>query len=186
MKGTIGWKSGAILLWVSIMGALSSCGDDGKMNNLQKYIQHVRSEPPRPLSPIPEFASYQGFKYSSQNLPSPFQPMVASVDLSNKPDTHRAKEMLEDYSTDVLQILGSIKIDNQTWALVKAPSGIIYRVTVGNHMGQHFGRIDQITDQGVILTETIPNPAAGGWMKRTIELGFGPNANNNSTTPNSK
>lgn len=164
-------KSMATLLVIMIALLMPGCSGGSKMSELQKYIQQVRAEPPQAAPPIPEIKPYRTFKYASADLPSPFQPpiVVSSVDLANQPDTKRPKEVLESFPLDGLHLVGIMRLDGKVWAVIKAPNGLVYRVTVGNYMGQHFGQIQAISPNKIVLTEIMPNPA-GGWSKHTTEM----------------
>jgi type IV pilus assembly protein PilP len=52
--------------------------------------------------------------------------------------------------------------------LIKADIGL-YRVKVGNYMGQNFGLITSITESQVQLRELIQDPA-GDWTERQSTL----------------
>jgi len=55
-----------------------------------------------------------------------------------------------------------------TFALIKADTGL-YRVKVGNYMGQNFGLVTGITGSSVQLRELIQD-AAGDWSERQSAL----------------
>ena len=56
----------------------------------------------------------------------------------------------------------------QTYALVRADASV-YRVRVGNFMGQNFGLITGITDAQVQLRELVQD-ASGEWAERVSTL----------------
>ena len=66
-------------------------------------------------------------------------------------------------------MLGTINKDRAVFALVKAPDGVVHRVTMGNHMGQNYGKIVAISDTSVDLVEIIPD-GFGGFMERQANL----------------
>jgi type IV pilus assembly protein PilP len=47
----------------------------------------------------------------------------------------------------------------------------VHRVTVGNHMGQNYGRIVAITDSEIQLVEIIPD-GLGGYLERPAAIGL--------------
>jgi type IV pilus assembly protein PilP len=51
------------------------------------------------------------------------------------------------------------------WALITASDGTIYRVRSGNYLGQNYGKIMNITEARVELSEMVPN-GKGGWQEQ--------------------
>jgi len=46
----------------------------------------------------------------------------------------------------------------------------LYRVKIGNYVGQNFGVITAISDSAVTLKEVIQDPSSGSWTERTSSL----------------
>jgi len=57
----------------------------------------------------------------------------------------------------------------QVWAIIQAPDQTVYRVQVGDHMGQNSGMIRKITEEKVSLVELIQG-ASGDWVEREASL----------------
>ncbi len=76
-------------------------------------------------------------------------------------ESTRAKEPLEEFPLDSLKLIGLISFKNSVYALVRAPDGIVHRVTVGDHMGQNYGKITQITATEVSLVELVADGFGG-------------------------
>jgi type IV pilus assembly protein PilP len=85
------------------------------------------------------------------------------------PDRNRNREPLEEFPVDSLRMVGTIDFNGHTYALVKAPDSVIHRVTIGDHMGQNYGKIVTITPSEVDLSEVIPD-GFGGWTERPASL----------------
>ena len=68
-----------------------------------------------------------------------------------KPDLNRPKEPLEAFPLESLKMVGVLQQKNTNFALIKADTGL-YRVKVGNYMGQNFGIVTPDQRQ--------PDPAA--------------------------
>ncbi len=64
---------------------------------------------------------------------------------------------------------GVIETAKAVYALVKAPDGVIHRVSVGNHMGQNYGQIKSIEESEITLAEIVPD-GFGGWISRPATL----------------
>src|SRR3546814_5705364 len=64
-----------------------------------------------------------------------------------RPDLRRNREALEEYPLDALRMVGTITTPAGTFALVKAPDGVVHRVAVHAHMGQNYGRSEEHTSE---------------------------------------
>ena len=75
-------------------------------------------------------------------------------------------------SLDSLKMMGTLTLKGSVYALVRDGDGVVHRVTVGNYMGQNFGKIIKISQAGLVLREIVPD-GQGGWVERdtTVQLG---------------
>jgi len=155
---------------------LSGCGRD--MTDLETWVAEVKARKSKAIDPIPQMKQYEAFAYVGENRRDPF---VASQGESRpageggesastiRPDLNRSKEPLEEFPIDALRLVGIVNFNKKTYALVKAPDAVIHRVTVGDHLGQNYGRIGKITEAEVSLTEIIPD-GFGGYIERAAAL----------------
>lgn len=157
--------------------ALGGCGGDG-MEDLRGYVEKIKTRPGGRVEPIPEVRPFEFFGYSDDGRPSPFAPWVDQPAASKfsraaagglQPDLNRRKEPLESYPLDGLKLVGTLDRGKQKWALIAAPDKIVYRVTVGNHLGQADGRIVSIGEDKLTLMEIVPD-GQGGWVERQAVL----------------
>ncbi len=161
-----------MLLGFSVLG-LSGCSQD--MSDLDQYITEVKARQPGPIDPIPQMAPYEPFAYARHDAASPFQSFVqeekkalAEQNRSTstlQPDFSRNREPLEEFPLDGIRMLGTLDFRQQRYALLNAPDGVVHRATHGDHMGQNFGKIVQITESEVRLEEIVPD-GLGGYVKR--------------------
>ena len=49
--------------------------------------------------------------------------------------------------------------------------GLVWRVSVGNHMGQNYGRVVSISDSEIQLVEIISD-GLGGYLERPAAIGL--------------
>ncbi|MEQ8955860.1 MAG: pilus assembly protein PilP, partial [Gammaproteobacteria bacterium] len=47
--------------------------------------------------------------------------------------------------------------------------GVVHRVSIGNYLGRNFGRITNISETQMNLTEIVPS-GTGGWVERPQTL----------------
>ena len=144
------------------------------MSDLEQYVTEVKSRKTRQIEPIPQIKQYEAFTYVAQDRRNPFVRAVPQKDPNApgnniRPDPNRNPEPLEEFPLDGLRLLGTITLEKNIFALVKAPDNVVHRVTVGNHMGQNYGKITAITEGVVDLIEIIPD-GFGGFMERPANL----------------
>ena len=149
----------------------AGCGADN--SDLQDFVAQVKARPAAPIEPIPEIAPYTPYTYRADDRRAPFTPTAPRRDVSSNsdlaPDPDRAREPLEAFPLDSLRLVGTIARSGVTYALIQAPDGVIHRLRPGNHIGQNYGRIDGISENGVLLTEIVPD-GLGGYIRRPATI----------------
>ncbi|MDR3417674.1 MAG: pilus assembly protein PilP [Nevskia sp.] len=156
-----------LLLGAALLGA---CSDD--MDELQQYVATVKAKKSTKIEPIPQIKQYEPFTYVAGERRDPFAPTMPQSARNNdgvRPDTNRNKEPLEEFPLDALKMVGVIDYNRILYAMIKAPDGVIHRVTVGNYIGQNFGKIVKITDSEVALDEIVPD-GFGGFKEQPATL----------------
>jgi type IV pilus assembly protein PilP len=121
----------------------------------------------KPYEPVPYKAFDQTDPFSSTKIELVTK-SASSAGGGLKPDFNRPKEPLEAYPLESLKMVGVLQQRKASFALVKADVGL-YRVKVGNYMGQNFGLITTITESQIQLRELIQDPA-GDWAERQSTL----------------
>lgn len=168
-------KSPGWLIMAAAAVGLSACGSDSA--ELQAYIDEVKARPGGRIEPLPEIRPAPTFVYAPGNRRSPFMPDTPQQRASNDPnaiegpDPNRPREFLEQFPLDTLSMVGTLRGQGGAFGLVQAADGLVHRVTVGNHMGQNYGRISAITESGIELVEIIPD-GLGGFIERPAGIGL--------------
>ncbi|ROR34122.1 pilus assembly protein PilP [Inmirania thermothiophila] len=157
----------------------AGCAPRADVADLERYVAEVRARPGGRIEPLPEVRPYETFAYRPEGLRDPFEPTVsrreppaqvqASAGGGLQPDFNRPRELLEQYPLDALRMVGTLEQGGRTWALVRAPDGTLHRVTVGNHLGQNFGEIVEVSEERVQVREIVPD-GLGGWQERMAAL----------------
>ena len=154
---------------------LAACGSN--QADLQAYIDQVKARPGGAIEPLPEIRPAPSYEYVPGDRRSPFMPDAPQQLLSsnpnavNGPDLDRPREELEKSPLDALTMVGRLTNAVGDWGLIQDPQGLVHRVTVGNHMGQNFGRITAISDTKIDLVEIVRD-GLGGYMERPTSLGL--------------
>ncbi len=164
----------AILVLAAL--ALAGC-EGGEQQELRQELTSMTKDLRGKVPPLPVVKPYEPVPYTAHELPDPFGPakiLLATRGAGQggggglKPDLNRPKEPLEAYPLESLKMVGSLELGKQTFALVKADIGL-YRVRVGNYMGQNFGVITKISESEITLRELIQD-AGGDWAERESSL----------------
>lgn len=162
----------ALLFAAVLLGACS-----GEDSDLQQYIDEIKSRPGRRIEPLPPIRPAPTYVYDAGSRRSPFVPdapqniAAANPNSIDGPDPDRPREFLEQFPLDGLRMVGSLEINQIKAGLVQATDGLVHRVTVGNHLGQNYGRVTSISDSEIELVEIIPD-GLGGYIQRPASIGL--------------
>ncbi len=159
-----------VMIAICVSSGLGACG--GNMNELRAYVDEVKARPGGRIEPLPQIQPAPSFVYQANSRRSPFMPDTPQTRVSNNPDTvqgpdpSRAREFLEQFPLDTLRMVGTMNTQAYgAYGLVQTSDGLIHRVTVGNHMGQNYGRIMNISESRIQLVEIIAD-GIGGYLER--------------------
>jgi type IV pilus assembly protein PilP len=129
---------------------------------------------------LPVIEPYESFTYDAYDMRPPFtpdQPMAQQRDTGSgslRPDARRAREYLEQFPLDTLELVGTLTFEGDYYGLVQTTDSLVHRVRVGNYVGQNDGRIVAIDDAEIRVVEIIPD-GIGGYMERSATIGLGEN-----------
>jgi type IV pilus assembly protein PilP len=161
---------------VVVLGlALVSCGGE-EFGDLKAELKDKTKDLRGRIDPLPVVKPYEPVPYTAFDQGDPFS--SAKIELITKsastgggglkPDLNRPKEPLEAFPLESLRMVGVLQQKKANFALIKADAGL-YRVKVGNYVGQNFGLITTITESQVQLRELIQD-AVGDWTERQSTL----------------
>ena len=151
---------------------LAGCFSDDN-DDLKAWMSQSKESLRGKVEPLPEARLYQPFSYNAFDVSDPYNPH--KMDVARKaggglaPDTNRPKEVLESYDLEKLTFVGTLQQGKIIQALIRAPDNNLYRIKVGNYMGQNFGKVLAVTDTEVKLKEIIED-SGGDWVERDTSL----------------
>ena len=159
---------GALMLAAS---ALSGCSS--KDDELDQFIADTKKEPGGRVEPLPELKPYESYSYESASMRSPFMPGGSGGGAAGslRPDQRRNREFLEQFSLDTLRMVGTLRLADRTYGLIKTKDGLVHRVLPGNYLGQADGRVTEISASKISVVEIVPD-GLGGYMERPASLGL--------------
>lgn len=164
-------------LYSLILLALMGCSVSD-ISDLTMYVEETRNAQKGRIEPLPQFKPFGLYEYNANRYRDPFTQWVDAsqshesvkrVSKGPQPNFNRRKELLEKFPLDALRMVGILSRNEGRWAIVKAPDGMVYRVQKGNYMGQNHGKIIVLKEEGLSLTELLPD-GLGGWQERAAAL----------------
>jgi type IV pilus assembly protein PilP len=156
---------------------LAACGGD-QHQDLKEELKALTKDMRGGIKPLPVVKPYEPVPYRAYEMPDPFGPAKIELAIAaaakskgsgaNAPDANRPREPLEAYPLESLRMVGTLAQKDVTYALVRADASV-YRVKVGNYLGQNFGVITGITENQINLKELVQD-ASGDWTERKVAL----------------
>ena len=158
------------LLLVAVMMGLTACAND--TDELKLKVAEIRARPGERIEPLPEIKPYEAFTYDAAGERSPFIASASAksnLATSARPDVKRAREFLEQFPLDTLQMVGTLQVQGKTYGLLQGRDGLVHRVQVGSYVGQADGRVTSISNTKVSVTELVAD-GLGGYIERPAAL----------------
>lgn len=125
-------------------------------------------EPPQQFVPT----SYEHFDdvdpFNEQKITSVLSRTSAQMSPLLANEMNRRKEPLESFPIDSLKVVGSFKRGGIQYGLIKVDD-LLYKVKVGDHVGQNYGKIMKITETEISINEIVQD-AVGEWIDRPTSL----------------
>ena len=153
---------------------ISACGDNGS-GELTEWMATVKKETKQSIPKLTPPKVFVPVAYTGKDELDPFNAakllaVLARMKVSsnNGPDMERRKEALEAFPLDSLKMVGTIEKSGLKQALIQADK-TVFQAKVGGYIGQNFGLITGIADDGVEIKETVQD-GAGEWVERKVKL----------------
>lgn len=159
------------LAWLIPLALLGGCAQD-EFADLRAFMAQAGKGGQQALEPLPPVKPTQAFDYLPGDTPDPFKPRSLKPSKGGgafQPDLARPKDPLEAYPLDGLRMVGTLVKDGQMSALIRTPTGTLYRIRKGEHIGQNFGLVIAISESNLEIRETIQD-GVGDWMETKAAL----------------
>ncbi|KWU50093.1 pilus assembly protein PilP [Pseudomonas palleroniana] len=166
-----------LAMFVAALGGLSrivtvhdvALRPDGALLHLELLARAYRGESRGERS----LDSEASLAYDSSARRDPFLPPASQNDwISGQPalapDPARSRGKLEGLATDQFEMVGTLSRGGQVFALLRAASEV-YRLAVGDYLGQNHGRVRAIHEGHIELVELFPD-GQGAWLERPRTL----------------
>lgn len=157
---------------------LAACGSE-EHSDIKQWMNNATKDLRGRVPPLPEVKPFPVVSYDASDIVDPFRPSKIEPEKKQsgggaKPDFDRRREELERYPLETLKFVGLLRQGKSLHAVIVADKKI-YRVKIGNYMGQDYGMVTDIQtssglDEGkLILRELVQDPT-GDWVERESVL----------------
>ena len=165
-----------------VMGAvlaatlLAGCGDSD-VREVRDWMEQVRRDTRPAVKPLPEPKDFLPYAYGAKDAVAPFDAnkllgelarTAATSNNPNQPDLQRPREQLETFPLDTMQMVGTMEKGGTRFALLQIERSL-YHVKAGQRIGQNFGVVTHVGEDGVDIREVVQD-AAGEWTQRMTKL----------------
>jgi len=169
-------RTSIAFLFVLLIMLISGCTAEKNHPDIERFMGDARNQKGSRIEPLPIAKPYVTFSYGSLALRSPFdRPILFVSKISGsklsavKPDEDRIKEELENFNFSALTLVGGLRQNGVSWALINDGDKRIHRIREGNYIGKNHGRVVSITASKVETIEIVPN-GKGVWLERPRTL----------------
>jgi type IV pilus assembly protein PilP len=173
-------KSARLYLLLGLSIVLIGCeGKDKK--DLEDWVTQVKQGTGEDIEKIPPVTPYERIVYSHKDRRSPFiatklltETEELAVEQSCRPDLipdkNRQREELESYALESFGLIGVMDYSSVTWAILRGRGatnlGLVYKIQVGNFIGNNNGRIVKVYADRIEVEELFPD-GLGCYEKKT-------------------
>lgn len=151
--------------------AVAGCAGGGQ-EDIQAWMNEQIKGMRGAVRPLPEIKPCPVVEYAGVAADDPFRSGRMEVEKriggGLRPDLDRRREPLEAYPLESLRMVGVLRKEGSTHALVLADRAL-HQVRVGNYMGQNFGVVTRISDTELTLKELVED-VHGDWVERPSTL----------------
>jgi type IV pilus assembly protein PilP len=158
---------------------LAGCSNSD-FSDLNQYISEIKQRPKGTIKALPEIKVINPFVFKPEDVRDPFKPLKPISDPVNggpdnppdgrHPDFTRRKEELEAFPIETLKMIGTIQMKSELWGLIKATDNTVYRVKIGNYMGQNYGKIIRVSVDKIELMEWVPDKRPETWREQQMSV----------------
>jgi type IV pilus assembly protein PilP len=155
--------------------ALAGCGNSNEQE-VRQWMAETKAQTHVAVQKLAAPKDFVPFAYQEKDVTDPFSANKLLAELARadkagsgiKPDMDRRKEPLEAFPLDTIKMVGTLQKAGLTYALLQIDHAI-YQVQKGQHVGQNYGLVTAIGDDGVTLKEIVQD-ATGDWVERAAKL----------------
>ncbi len=142
-------------------------------DDLRAWTEQRRRMAPEPAGDMRSPPVAASFMYDAAGRRDPFDAAsltteLSATELALRPDAGRPRDVLEAFSLDSLQMVGVLIRAGHAIGVVQAEREL-HQVRVGDHLGQDYGEVTAITEDGIAIAERVQD-SQGQWQRRRVLL----------------
>lgn len=152
-------------LFAALIATLALAGCGAEDDDITAFLKDPGVSPQR-IEKLATTKTFPSVQYSRTLIRDPFiaKFMLAPANATEPPVKDADRQPLERFGLDSLAMVGMVQIDGKPYALIKDPEAQVHRVTLGQRLGQNYGKVIQVTRNGVQLKESFQNNT-GVWVE---------------------
>jgi type IV pilus assembly protein PilP len=162
---------------------LAGCGEPD-LSDLKEYIHRINQRENPQVDPIPAITLVPPVVYNQSHLRDPFRPISGGEENQNTtaqivldpacgtpPDIiYRNRYGLEKMPLDSLLMVGTLAGGTgDLQVILEDTEGLTHLVKIGDFVGQHYGRVEYITQAKVEITE-LRQDDRGCWREHPTQI----------------
>lgn len=159
------------LVLVCTLGLVACSSEEG--DDLDQFIKNAANDMHARIEPLPEVKPYIPLQYNADGmLQDPFEARKAKAKGAGslQPDVNRPKEALEAYPLESMKFVGLLEKKKLSYGLIEIPDKTVQQIKLGNYIGQNYGRVVAIRENGIDIKEIVQDDATGDWVERQTSL----------------
>ena len=165
-------------LFVLLISLFLLACKDVNTDDLVSFVDDTKAQQHVAEDKLPVLIDLAPLAFTQQQARSPFfKPTLIAITIEDKkvavgclqPNFKREKESLENFSLGDLQMRGTLKINQQLWAIIATPNELFYKVKVGNYLGLNNGKITHVSEGKIKLSE-LKLGRESCWEKQATEI----------------
>jgi type IV pilus assembly protein PilP len=137
---------------------LSGCGERKHLRELQQYVTQLKqsSQQPKKIPPLKGLAPPTPVTYTAMNARSPFEAA------SNMNNLNGSRHPLQSYPIAQMHYKGIVTQGDNSWAFILAPDNKLYQAKIGDMIGDHYGKIVNISPTNLVIQEQVDQVMPSG------------------------
>jgi type IV pilus assembly protein PilP len=161
-----------ILILVTTALLLSGCSDSKHLRQLQAYVTKLKQDAAATKndSIIKGFDAPAPVTYEAKDLRSPFESNAQASTGSNANAQNSFAHPLQAFPVSMLRFKGTATQGTDVWAFIQTPDNKLYQVKLGDSIGDHYGKITQISSSALEVQEPVDTSGKSSTRIVTLRL----------------
>jgi type IV pilus assembly protein PilP len=146
--------------------ALMGCGS-GEFDDLRRFMDDAGKQNVPKLEPLPSVIPPATFEYQQADLLDPFKARTLRPEAGKDgfiPDLSKRTGPFVEFPLDALRMVGLLRKKKDVNAVIRLPDGRLLLAKVGDPIGQNFGIITAINEDGLDIKE-VTLDSTGNWAQ---------------------